>query len=208
MTDPTSPGTTWGACTFCGVAVPPGAAKCPICGAENPLTAAQIPTASKRVRRRIYATGAFRTFIVIVVAGGLAYLLISAALTGPPNVQDPLTTSGLYQIGAGNYTVIAGNITGGDFVLGNYTSVSPPGMNVSVAVYNSSQWQWFTTGTGSPGNQWNNTPTYEGRIIFSAPYTDLYYFVFSNPLPPSTHLTVGVYVTTEYESNVGDDGFD
>jgi len=31
--------------------------------------------------------------------------------------------------------------------------------------------------------------------------------VFENPYAPSTHLSVTVYITTEYESNVGDEGF-
>jgi hypothetical protein len=80
-------------------------------------------------------------------------------------------------------------------------------MNVAITVYNSTQWTWFTTGQGSPGFQWNNTPASEGRIIFSAPYTDTYYFVVENPYPVASHLTIDVYVATTYESNVGDDGF-
>ncbi|MGA9840579.1 MAG: emp24/gp25L/p24 family protein [Thermoplasmata archaeon] len=207
MTDPEPPPATWGACQFCGVAAPAGATKCPICGAENPVPAAEIATAQPRVRRRIRLTAAFRTLIVVAVAGALAYTLLAAVIAGPPVVADPLTTAGTYAIGPGNFTVISGNITGGDFVVGNYTALDPPGIDISVSVYNSSQWQWFTTGSGSPGAQWNNTPTFDGRIVFSAPYTDMYYFVFLNPQPPSSHLTVDLYVTTEYESNVGDDGF-
>jgi hypothetical protein len=206
VTDPDTTAATWGACRFCGVAVPAGANACPICGADRPIPAAEIAHAPRGVRRRIRLAAAFRTLIVVGVAVLLAYTLITLVLSGPPNVVDPLTTVGTYAIGPGNYTVISGNITGGDFVVGNYTSLTPPGIDIGVAVYNSSQWQWFTTGSGAPGVQWNNTPTYDGRIIFSAPYTDMYYFVFSNPLPPSSHLTVAVYVTTEYESNVGDDG--
>lgn len=207
MTDGPPPDGTWGVCHFCGVAVPAGATKCPICGASDPIPASQFATAPRRVRRWVRFTNVFRTVIVATVAIGLAYLLISAAISGPPNVPDPLTTAGAYLVGPGNFTVIQGNITGGDFVLGNYTSVSPPGMNIAVSIYNSSQWSWFTTGAGSPGNQWNNTPTWTGRIIFSAAYTDIYYFVFTNPLPPSSHLAITIYVTTEYYSNSADDGF-
>ena len=207
MTDPTPSDGTWGVCRFCGGAVPAGATQCGICGAPDPIPAAEVASQPPKVRRWLFATGAFRALIVTVVAVGLAYLLISAVITGPPNVADPLTTAGTYAIAPGNYTVLSGNITGGDFVVGNYTSVSPPGMSIAVSVYNSSQWAWFTTGQGTPGVQWNNTPTYDGRIIFSAPYTDMYYFVFLNPLAPSTHLTVDVYVTTEYYSNSADDGF-
>ncbi len=201
-----SPG-TWGACQFCGVAVPPGSPTCPICGAANPVPAAALPSASRRVRRRIRLTGAFRTIIVVTVVVGLAYALISAVIAGPPVVADPLTTAASYTIGPGNFTVIAGNITGGDYVVGNWSSVNPPGMDIGVAVYNQSQYLWFSAGTGSPGVQWNNTPAASGRIVFSAAYTDLYYFVITNVLPPSAHINVTVYVTTTYESNVGDDGF-
>jgi hypothetical protein len=197
---------TWGACRFCGVAVAPGAAKCGICGAPDPVAASALPKASRRVRRRIQLTNAFRSIVVITVVVGLSYALLSAVIQGPPVVADPLTTSGAYLLGAGNYTVIEGNITGGDYVIGNWTSLNPPGMDIGVAIYNSSQWGWFTSGQGSPGNQWNNTPSANGRIVFSAAYTDMYYFVITNVVPPSAHITVDVYVTTEYESNVGDDG--
>ncbi len=204
---PPGPG-TWGTCRFCGVAVAPGASTCGICGAADPIAAGALPRESRRVRRRVRITGALRTVIVLAVVIGLSYALISAVVQGPPVVADPLTTAGTYVLGPGNYTVIAGNITGGDYIIGNWTSVSPPGILIGVAVYNSSQWGWFTSGAGSQGNQWNNTPGPSGRIIFSAPYTDMYYFVITNLLPSTSHLNVSVYVTTEYESNVGDDGFD
>jgi hypothetical protein len=207
MAEPTPPPGAWGACRFCGVAVAPGARTCGICGAADPVPAAALPSASRSVRRRIQLTGWFRSIIVVAVVVGLAYALISAAIQGPPQVADPLTTAGTYLLGPGNFTVLSGNITGGDFVIGNYSSVNPPGMDIGVAVYNSSQWGWFTDGQGSPGNQWNNTPDASGRIVFSAPYTDMYYFVITNVLPASAHISVAVYVTTEYESNVGDDGF-
>jgi hypothetical protein len=190
------------------VAVPAGATRCPMCGASDPIPAAALATVPRRVRRRIQLTGFLRSVIVVAVVVGLAYTLIATVVAGPPNVADPLTTSGTYTIGPGNYTVISGNITGGDFVIGNWTSVSPPGMDVGVAVYNSSNWAWFTAGSGIAGTQWNNTPTWNGEIVFSALYTDLYYFVFTNPLPVSTHLSIAVYVATEYYSNSADDGFD
>jgi hypothetical protein len=198
---------TWGYCRFCGVAVAPGAIKCGICGAADPIAASALPTESRRIRRRVKLTGAFRTVIVLAVVIGLAYALISAVVQGPPVVADPLTTAASYFLGPGNYTVISGNITGGDYVIGNWTSVNPPGIQIGIAVYNSSQWGWFTGGSGSQGNQWNSTPGASGRIIFSAPYTDMYYFVVTNLMPTSSHINVSVYVTTEYESNVGDDGF-
>ncbi len=162
--------------------------------------------APKTVRRRIQLTSGLRTLIVVGVAVALAYSLVAAVLAGSPNIPDPLTTSGAYWIGAGNYTAISGNVTGGDYIQGNYSSMSPPGMDIAVAVYNSSEWSWFTNGTGSPGALWNNTPNWTGAIVFSAEYTDMYYFVFSNPAPMTSHLAIEVYIVTEYESNVAEDG--
>ena len=51
------------------------------------------------------------------------------------------------------------------------------------------------------------SPAPTGRIIYSALYTDEYYFVFENPYPVSSGLALTVYITTQYESNVGDEGF-
>jgi hypothetical protein len=204
VTDPT-PG-TWGACTFCGVAVPAGATTCPICGAP-PVSAAEIRHAPSSVRRRIYMTGAFRSLIVIGVVAALAYAMISAVVTGPPIAPDPLSTAGMYVLGPGNTTVISGEITGGDYVLGNYTAVNPPGVNITLAVYNSTQWTTLVSG-GLPGApQWAPSPGSDVRIVYSAPVTDTFYFVFGNPYPLSSHITVDVYIVTEYESNSADDGF-
>ena len=200
-----SPG-TWGSCGFCGVAVAPGATKCGICGAELLVPAGEIANAPKPIRRRIRLTATLRSMIVAAVAIALAYTLISAVIAGPPNVPDPLTTSGAYTLGPGNYTVLSGNITGGDYIQGNYSAMTPPGMDIAVAVYNSTEWSWFVNGTGNPGVQWNNTPSWDGAIVFSAEYTDTYYFVFTNPLPPSSGITIEIYVVTVYESNVVEDG--
>jgi hypothetical protein len=197
---------TWGTCSYCGVAVPAGATKCPICGAEGPVPAGEMGRAPKPVRRRIRLTATLRTLIVVAVAVGLVYTLVAAVLSGPPTVPDPLTTAATYTLAPGNFTVISGNITGGDYVQGNYTAVSPPGIEVAVAIYNSSEWSWFTNGTGSPGVQWNNTPDAEGAIVFAAPYTDTYYIVIANPLPEASGITLQVYVATTYESNVAEDG--
>lgn len=151
--------------------------------------------------------GALRTVIVVGVCLALAFTLISAVLAGPPVVADPLTTSGLYAISPGNTTVIEGEITGGDFVIGNFSAVSPPGVNITVTVYNSTQWNALVSG-GLPGTpQWTATPGPTGRIIYSAPYTDTFYFVFGNPYPVASHLTIEAYIVTQYESNVGGDGF-
>ena len=206
MTAPEPAPGTWGSCAFCGVAVPAGAIKCGICGADHPIPAGKVASAPKRVRRRIKLTATLRSLIVVAVAVGLAYTLIAAVLSGPPVVPDPLTTTGAYTLGPGNFTVISGNITGGDYIQGNYTAMTPPGIDISVAIYNSSEWSWFTNGTGSEGTLWNNTPSWFGAIVFAAPYTDQYYFVFTNPLPSTSGISVEVYIATEYESNVAEDG--
>ena len=198
---------TWGACRFCGVATPAGAAKCPICGTERPLSAEEVRTAPRSLRRRLKLTGLLRTVIVVAVIAGLAYAIISAELQGPPVLTgDPLTTAGTYVIGPGNYTLISGEITGGDYVIGNFTSLSPVGTNIAVSVFNSSGWDAFAVHTPATP-VWSLPATYDGRIVYSAPVTDNYYFVFENPYPVASHLTITVYITTEYESNVGDDGF-
>jgi hypothetical protein len=201
------PENTWGVCRFCGVAVPNRASRCLECGAEGPLSPSELRRAPKRMRRRVWFTGFLRTFVVAGVIVVLAYALLSAVLQGPPVLStDPLTTNAGYIVGPGNFTVISGEITGGDYVIGNYSSFDPSHAIVGFVVYNSSEWAHRLAGD-SP------TPTYaaatlpSGRIIFSAPVTDTYYFVFTNPYPVTSHLTIGVYVTTQYESNVGDDGF-
>ncbi len=179
---------------------------CPECGAPEPIASVELPKVRGRVRRRLQTLNLLRTLIVVAVAVGLAYTMLSLVLTGPPNVPDPLTTSGSYTIGAGNFTVISGEITGGDYVQGNFTTTDPAGTNLGVAVYNSTQWVQFLTGQ-DPAPQWSAGPAASGLIVFSAPYTDTFTFVFTNPYPPSTHLSVEAYITTVYESNVGDDGF-
>jgi hypothetical protein len=196
----------WGTCRFCGAAVRPGAANCTLCGEGSPIPAGALASAPAPVRRRVRLTHGLRTLIVVVAAVGLAYLMISTALSGPPNVVDPLTTSGVYTIGPGNYTLISGDVTGGDFVVGNFTTIDPAGTQIVVNIYNSTEWALYGTGAAAlPA--YNLSAEASGRIIFTPLYTDTFYFVFSNPYPPSSHLAVTVYVTTEYESNVGDDGF-
>jgi hypothetical protein len=165
-----------------------------------------MATVSKSQRRRLRATGAFRTLIVVAVSLGLAYTMISLVIGGPPVVADPLTTDGVYTMGPGNFTIISGEITGGDFVIGNFSTTSPVGLNIELAVYNSTQMPQFINGLG-PVPQYTLGPSPSGRIVFSAPYTDTYSFVFMNPYPASSHLTYLAQISTTYESNVGDEGF-
>lgn len=205
-TNPDAPG-TWGTCRFCGVAAPSGASRCPECGAADPLSPAELRAAPKPLRRRLQFTGFLRTFVVVAVVVGLAYAMVSAVLQGPPVLTgDPLTTQAGYLVGPGNYTEISGEITGGDYVVGNYSSFDPVGTDIVFVVYNSSEWSSFISG-GTPTPTYTGGTSYSGRIVYSAPVTDTYYFVFANPYPASSHLTIGIYIATEYESNVGNDGF-
>jgi len=197
----------WGNCRFCGVAVPSGAATCGICGAENPLPAGGMERAPRNVRRWVRLTHVFRALVVVVVVAGLAYAILSAELSGPPVLTtDPLTTAGTYTINPQNYTVISGEITGGDYVTGNFTTTHPVGVNIEVAVYNSSEWSQFVAGQ-SPSPLYSVSPTWNAEIVYAPEVTDTYYFVFTNPYPVSSELTVGVYITTLYNANVANDGF-
>lgn len=189
------------------MAVSPGATKCDICGAEGPLSAQEARNSPQKVRRWLRLTGAFRVLIIVTVIVGLSYAIVSAELSGPPNLQgDPLTTTGTYTIGPGNYTVISGDITGGDYVTGNFTSVAPEGVNIGLAVYNSTLWTSFLIGE-QPTPLYTVGPAYNANLVYSPVVTDTYYFVFTNPYAPSTHLTVQVYITTLYNANVANDGF-
>jgi len=202
-----APKGTWGTCRFCGVAVEPGATKCGICGAERPIAAGEAATATPKERRWIGLTHAFRTFIVVVVIAGLAYAILSAELAGPPVLTgDPLTTTGTYMLGPGNYTVISGDITAGDYVTGNFTTVDPVGVNIGLTVYNSTEWNQIQAGVW-PAPLYQVTPTDNAAFVYPPIVTDTYYFVFTNPYPLTSHLTVGVYITTLYNPNVANDGF-
>jgi hypothetical protein len=197
---------TWGSCRYCGTAVSPGATACGLCGADRPIPAGSLASAPARVRRRVLFTNWFRAILVVGVAVALSYTLIGEALTGPPNVADPLTTTGTYTVAPGSVAFLSGNVTGGDYVIGNFTTVQPYGANVTLSAYNSTEWtNLVENGSGIPA--WSTPSEGSGRIIFTAEYTDTYTFVLTNPYPPSTHVNVTVYVSTQYESNVGDDGF-
>ena len=200
------PANAWGSCSFCGTAVAPGATVCGICGADKPVAAGAMARAPTEVRRRVRLMQFLMGALVVTVAVGLAYTMIDAVVTGPPTANDPLTTTGVYHVAPGSVPFLEGNVTGGDYILGNFTSVSPYDANVTLSIYNISAYtNLVQNGSGSP--VWSSPSEGSGRIIFTAEYTDDYTFVLTNDYPTSSHLTVTVYVATEYESNVGDDGF-
>jgi hypothetical protein len=135
------------------------------------------------------------------VVFALAYAIISPTISGPPSVSDPLTTQATYVIGPGNSSYLGGAITGEDYVVGNYTVVNPAGASIGMAIYNSSDFARYLNGQPTKA-AWTVPPQPTGRIVFAAPYTDQFYFVFTNPYGGATGIVEHVYVVTNYQSNV------
>ena len=142
-----------------------------------------------------------RVAIVVAVIAGLAIAIIQPSLSGAPVLPDPLTTSGVYAISPGNTTVLGGAITGEDYIEGNYTVVVPAGASVQLSVYNSTEYAQLQEGRGG-ATAATVAPLSSGRIVFAAPYTDTFYFVFTNPYPSASGIVLHVYIATNYESNV------
>ena len=144
---------------------------------------------------------ALRVVLVIAVIVGVAYAILSAVVTGPPVIADPLTTSQTLSAGPGNFSYLSGLITGEDYIIGNYTVMDPLGALVTFNVFNSTEFQAYANHQPAQ-SQWAVSAQSTGRIIFAAPYTDTFFLVFSNPYLPVTHLGIQVYVSTNYVSNV------
>jgi hypothetical protein len=138
---------------------------------------------------------------VVAVVIGLTYVMVGAVWSGPPTYADPLTTKASYTIAPGNFAYLGGSITGEDYIVGNYSVVAPAGTNVSFQVYNQSEFVKFVHHQPSLPQLSLTTPG-GGRIVFAAPYTDIFYFVWANPFPASSGVTQSVYAVTNYESNV------
>lgn len=201
-----APEGVWGSCPSCAGAVPPGATVCPECAADGAVPAGKLPAAPASTRHRFLAMRVLRVIALVAGVSVIAWAMITPALSGPPNVSDPLTTHGMYAIAPGGSTVLSGNITGGDYVVGNFTTVNPSGTSLSVAVYNSTEWAAWQDGEEASA-AWDLSPTDSGRIVFSPLYTDMFYFVFTNPYPTSSGINITAYIVTEYESNVAAGGF-
>ncbi|MCI4351924.1 MAG: hypothetical protein L3K14_00845 [Thermoplasmata archaeon] len=200
---PTSPAEApWGTCTFCGDAVPPDGNSCPTCGKVSTAPLGLEPARSRPVRRRLLLLQSLRVFVVVAVIASIGWAIISAELSGPTTFPDPLTGVRTLTVTPGGWAFFAGNITGEDYITGNFSVVTPPGGNVTVWVYNASEFAaFFSHQTARPA-----APPYTNvsaaRIVFAAPYTDEFYFVFGNPFPPGSDLTERVFVSTTYETNV------
>jgi hypothetical protein len=196
-----SPEGTWGTCTFCGDAVPPAGKACPTCGKEPDLPAA-VPARKGRTRQRLLLLRALRILVVVAIVSSIGGAILSAELAGPTIYPDPLTGARTLTVNPGGWAALAGNITGEDYVTGNFTVMTPPGANVTVAVYNASEFATFY----AHGNARPAVAPYVNvtgaRIVFAAPYTDEFYFVFENLYPSGSGLTLQVYVATTYQTNV------
>lgn len=191
----------WKTCRVCGDAVPPAAAACPTCGAPGALGPADLGRLPRRTRWRVVSTRGVRALVVAAVVIGIAYFLLSAVWSGPPAFPDPLTTQASYTVAAGRYTAIVGDITGEDYIVGNYTVQYPPGALIGFTVYNSTEFAAFRAGENASA-AWTIVPQSSGRIVFAAPYTDTFALVFTNPYPAASGISVTFYATTTYESNV------
>ena len=195
-----APAEAWGTCRLCGDAVPAGAAECPTCAQS---TTAALPT--KMLRRRsgpwLKLVQSVRVLLVLGVVVGLSIVLLQAVWSGPPSYPDPLTTQGTHLVPAGNISYLSGSITGEDYITGNYTVLSPVGANVTFAVYNVTEFiAFYHHEVAQPQLLIHGHSS--GRIVFAAPYTDTFFFVWENPFPASTGLNENVYVVTTYETNV------
>lgn len=193
----------WGSCSFCGDAVPPDAKICPTCGKEQGTPADRADRARSRpYRRRATALRWLRALVVVAIVAGIGWAIVSAEISGPTTYADPLTGAWTFTVPPGAWSLLAGNITGEDYVTGNFTVESPVAADVMVLIYNSSEFAAFY----SHEKAQTAVPAYSNvssaRIVFSAPYTDEFYFVFENPYASSSHLTEKIYVTTTYETNV------
>jgi hypothetical protein len=139
--------------------------------------------------------------LILGLVIGLTVTLSLAVQEGPPVAADPLTGTWVYDLTPGNYSVFAGNITGGDYITGNFTIVTPPGAVVYFVVYNSSSYGQFRAGEPATPAQAPINET-SGLILFSPIVTDDYFFVWIDQYPISSHITMTLYAETQYMSNV------
>ncbi|MGI0053727.1 MAG: hypothetical protein ACREC5_03190 [Thermoplasmata archaeon] len=199
MTEPA--GSLWTTCATCGDATPPGAEKCPTCGKEAP-SAAEKASPGATATRRFRIHRGLRIVVIVAVAVALTGVFGWAVLTGPPIAADPLTANWNFTIGAGNFTYISGQVTGGDYITGNFTVITPPGALVLFEVFNSTSFSNYAHGVPRASPQAAPADESSGLIDFAAEYSDTYYFVWADQYPAMSHIALTLYAQTEYESSV------
>jgi hypothetical protein len=191
----------YGTCPVCGDAVPPGAAICPICGASDPIRADQVAQLKGAKKHRFKLLQYGRSLVIVVVVVGLGFLMVQAALTPPPVADNPLSQTSTLTVAPGHFLEIAGTITGADYIEGNYTVLDPPGALLTFEIFNSTEFPIFDVGGVATPMQAPITSS-DGRIVYSALYTDTFYFVWVNNYPADSGLNLTFYSTTTYETNV------
>jgi hypothetical protein len=192
---------TYATCRMCGDIVPPDAATCPICGTDRPIRRADEAGLTGWRKKRFRLIQVARVSVVLAVVVLLAGLMIQAALTPAPVAADPLTETSVLTAVPGGYEAISGDVTGADYIQGNYTVLTPPGADLTLSIYNQSAFAHYAA--GQPAQAMQAQPSGDNeRIVFSALYTDTYYFVFANNYPAGSGINVTFYVTTTYETNV------
>lgn len=191
----------WLTCRLCGEANPPGTTRCRICGKEGLLGASGAAPLDRKARRWYHFVRYGRIAAVVAVAAGLAVVLAQGALTPAPTADDPLTQTSVLSVGPGNETEIAGAITGGDYIQGNYTAMSPPGAQLTLTIYNNTEFSAFVRGESTPSQE-PIVPSASSAFVFDAPYTDTYHFVWVNHYPVGSGIDIRFFVKTAYEPNV------
>jgi hypothetical protein len=193
----------WDSCAFCGDAVPPDAKICPTCGKEQGTPTERAAVARSRSgHRRAVLLRWLRVLVVVAIVATIGWAILSAEISGPTTYSDPLTGAWTFAVPAGGYHLIAGNITGEDYITGNFTVESPVAAQIMLYIYNSSEFGAFYTHQPAQAAQPPYTNVSHAYIVFAAPYTDEFYFVFENPYPASSGITENLFVTTTYETNV------
>jgi hypothetical protein len=193
----------WSSCTFCGDAVAPDAKICATCGKPQGTPAERAAESLRRpARRRAALLRWLRALVVVAIIGTIGWAIISAEISGPTSYPDPLTGAWTLNLQPGAWGIIAGNITGEDYITGNFSVVSPAAGTVMVLIYNSSEFAAFYAHQAAQTAAPPYTNVSSARIVFAAPYTDEFYFVFENTYPTGSSLSEKVYVSTTYETNV------
>lgn len=197
------PDSRWASCAFCGDAVPPEARICPTCGKEQGTPAERAAQAGSRSgRQRAFLLRWLRILVVVAIVVTIGWAIISAQISGPTTYADPLTGSWTFAVAPGSWHILAGNITGEDYIEGNFSVVSPVAGEVMVYIYNSTEFAAFYSHEPAQAVAAPYSNVSSARIVFAAPYTDEFYFVFENPYPADSNLTETIYASTTYETNV------
>lgn len=154
------------------------------------------------MRRRAALLRWLRVLVVVGIVATIGWAIVSAEISGPTTFPDPLTGAWTFTVLPGHWSLLAGNITGEDYITGNFSVETPIAGDAVVLIFNASEYAAFTQHQGAQ----TVAPPYQNvssaRIVFAAPYTDEFYFVFENPYPSTSGLTERIFVSTTYETNV------